>query len=181
MPAHSHAMPIRVNTVHVSALISAAIRSHTVLVNLLRWKYFVLFHLRWHRYSGKRFCRNDIKYFHKTRLEQGMNVSVRNVQKSVRGERYEWKSMMSVNDSSLSFSFSRSKSSLIQSFEWVFAWMDEQSIGSYVDREPLAIYGPLRPFETFYKWQTTSINYKCRPKMNNQFGHTYFFYQFLSF
>lgn len=138
-------MPIRVYTVYVSALISTAIRFRTraVLVNLLRWKYFVLFHLRWHRYSENRFCRNDIKYFHKRRLAAArVKGSVRNVQKSERGgqgceRECRWCRWMTLR---LSLSLFRLKSSWIQSFERVFTWMDEQSIGSYVDRERRSLF-----------------------------------------
>lgn len=137
-------MPIRVYTVYVSALISTAIRFRTraVLVNLLRWKYFVLFHLRWHRYSENRFCRNDIKYFHKRRLAAArVKGSVRNVQKLACGGKGVRENVDDVGEwLFVSLSLFRLKSSWIQSFERVFTWMDEQSIGSYVDRERRSLF-----------------------------------------
>lgn len=171
-------MPIRVYTVYVSALISTAIRSRTraVLVNLLRWKYFVLFHLRWHRYSENRFCRNDIKYFHKRRLAAArVKGSVRNVQKSERGgqgceRQCRWCRWMT-----LRLSLSVSIEIIVNSIIWTSFHMNGWAVDWIIcrQRETLTIYGPLWPFRTFSKWKVTSINCKCHPKMNNQFGRTH--------
>lgn len=174
-------MPIRVYTVYVSALISTAIRSRTraVLVNLLRWKYFVLFHLRWHRYSENRFCRNDIKYFHKRRLAASrVKGSVRNVQKSACGGKGVRENVDDVGEwLFVSLSLSVSIEIIVNSIIWTSFHMNGWAVDWIIcrQRETLTIYGSLWPFRTFSKWKVTSINCKCHPKWTiNSAAHIFF-------